>query len=73
MESDAAAAVVDNLTHESRTPLTSIIGYAELLQKVDYDPALFQKGLNYIYSEGKRMLNLNNMLLGPNLLSGEKF
>ena len=54
---------VDNLTHESRTPLTSIIGYAELLQKVDYDPALFQKGLNYIYSEGKRMLNLNNMLL----------
>ena len=24
---------------------------------------MFQKGLNYIHSEGKRMLNLNNMLL----------
>ena len=63
MESVRQQRFVDNLTHESRTPLTSIIGYAELLQKVDYDPALFQKGLNYIYSEGKRMLNLNNMLL----------
>ena len=63
MESVRQQRFVDNLTHESRTPLTSIIGYTELLQKVDYDPALFQKGLNYIYSEGKRMLNLNNMLL----------
>lgn len=63
MESVRQQRFVDNLTHESRTPLTSIIGYAELLQKVDYDPALFQKGLNYIHSEGKRMLNLNNMLL----------
>ena len=63
LESVRQQRFIDNLTHESRTPLTSIIGYAELLQKVDYDPALFQKGLNYIHSEGKRMLNLNNMLL----------
>ena len=54
---------VDNLTHELRTPLTSIIGYAELLQKIDYQPETFQKGLGYIYSEGKRMLNLNKMLM----------
>ena len=63
LESVRQQRFIDNLTHESRTPLTSIIGYAELLQKVDYDPALFQKGLSYIHSEGKRMLNLNNMLL----------
>ena len=63
MESTRQQRFVDNLTHESRTPLTSIIGYAELLQKVDYNPELFRKGLQYIHSEGKRMLNLNNMLL----------
>lgn len=63
LESTRQQRFVDNLTHESRTPLTSIIGYAELLQKVDYNPELFQKGLQYIHSEGKRMLNLNNMLL----------
>lgn len=63
LESVRQQRFVDNLTHESRTPLTSIIGYAELLRKIDYEPEVFQKGLNYIYSEGKRMLNLNNMLL----------
>lgn len=54
---------VDNLTHELRTPLTSIIGYAELLQKVNYQPELFKKGLGYIYDEGRRMLNLNKVLM----------
>lgn len=54
---------IDNLTHELRTPLTSIIGYAELLQKMEYQPETFNKGLNYIHSEGKRMLNLNRMLM----------
>ncbi len=54
---------VDNLTHELRTPLTSIIGYADLLQKMAYDEKLFAKSLGYIYNEGKRMLNLNKMLL----------
>ncbi len=63
LESVRQQRFVDNLTHESRTPLTSIIGYAELLQKIEYEPAIFQKGLQYIYTEGKRMLNLNNMLL----------
>lgn len=54
---------VGNLTHELRTPLTSIIGYADLLQKMKYEPELFQKSLGYIYNEGKRMLNLNKMLM----------
>ncbi len=62
-ESQRQQRFIDNLTHELRTPLTSIIGYAELLQKIDYQPETFQKGLGYIYSEGKRMLNLNKMLM----------
>lgn len=60
---DAQQQMMDNLTHELRTPLTSIIGYAELLQKIPYKEDVFKKGLGYINSEGKRMLNLNKTLL----------
>ncbi|WHH60880.1 HAMP domain-containing sensor histidine kinase [Petroclostridium sp. X23] len=54
---------IDNLTHELRTPLTSIIGYAEYLLKAKYNPEIFQKSLNYIYSEGNRMLKVAKTLM----------
>ncbi len=50
LESVRQQRFVDNLTHESRTPLTSIIGYAELLQKMDYEPAIFEKKVCSIYT-----------------------
>ncbi|MFD3158357.1 ATP-binding protein [Haloimpatiens sp. FM7330] len=62
-QSDTKQRLVDNITHELRTPLTSIIGYAEVLMKIKYDEQTFHKGLKYIYSEGKRMLKLINMLM----------
>lgn len=49
---------INNLTHELNTPLTSIIGYADLLRKMKYDEQLFNEGLTYIYSEGKRLEEL---------------
>lgn len=49
---------IDNLTHELRTPLTSIIGYSDILSTIKYEEKNFNKGLGYINSEGKRMLNL---------------
>lgn len=55
---------IDNLTHEIRTPLTSIIGYAEFLLKAQYEPATFKKSLTYIYSEGNRLLKLAKTLMG---------
>ncbi|MCC5909053.1 MAG: HAMP domain-containing histidine kinase [Clostridiaceae bacterium] len=54
---------IDNLTHELRTPLTSIIGYSEYLLKAKYNPQIFEKSLNYIYSEGNRMLKLAKTLM----------
>lgn len=54
---------IDNLTHELRTPLTSIIGYAELLKVIEYDEKVFYKSLQYIHSEGKRVLRLVNNLM----------
>lgn len=49
---------IDNLTHELRTPLTSVIGYSDILLNIKYDEKNFNKGLGYINSEGKRLLNL---------------
>lgn len=54
---------IDNLTHELRTPLTSIMGYAEYLLKAKYNPEIFKKSLNYIYSEGNRMLKISKTLM----------
>ncbi|TCM96525.1 signal transduction histidine kinase [Paenibacillus sp. BK033] len=46
------------LTHELKTPLTSIIGYADFLRATTYNEEVFYKSLNYIYGEGKRLESL---------------
>lgn len=67
-EAKAKQRFIDNLTHEIRTPLTSIIGYADLLKKNEYDQYLFNKGLNHIYSEGKRLNELAQKMVDVILL-----
>lgn len=67
----------DNMTHEIRTPLTTIIGYANLLKNID-DSQKSAQALNYIESEGKRLLRLineiieNSKLKAPNQFCLEK-
>jgi signal transduction histidine kinase len=63
---------IDNLAHEIRTPLTSIIGYADLVMNVKYDQDLFYKSLGYIKSEGMRMLKMANSLMNIILLRENK-
>jgi signal transduction histidine kinase len=46
---------INNLTHELKTPLTSIIGYANLIRTSKYNEELFFEAANYIYKEGKRL------------------
>lgn len=59
---------IQYLTHELKTPLTSIIGYADLLQTTKYNEEQFHKGLNYIYKEGKRLERLSFKLMDLILL-----
>lgn len=51
------------LTHEISTPLTSIIGYSELMMSHKYDEDLYNKSLNHIYNEGRRLRSLSSNLL----------
>jgi len=61
-EKDKQKNFFDNFTHEIRTPLTTILGYSELLWKTD-DIDVKDKSLFHITSEGKRMLNMVESLL----------
>ena len=54
---------IGNFTHELKTPMTSIIGYADLLrsQALTQDEQI--EAANYIFSEGKRLERLSLKLL----------
>ncbi|WP_409340761.1 sensor histidine kinase [Paenibacillus sp. MBLB4367] len=46
----------DNVTHELKTPLTTILGYAEMIKENGRDDAVFfGKGMNHIVDESKRL------------------
>ncbi len=51
------------LTHEIKTPLTSIIGYSELLINQNVNEDVQKKSLMHIYQEGKRLAALSEKLL----------
>lgn len=54
---------VSNFTHELKTPMTSIMGYAKILKQNKYTKEDKEKALDYIYSESKRLEILSRKLL----------
>jgi len=54
---------IADVSHELKTPLTSIMGYSETLMAMDYDKEMQEKFLNVISSEAVRMTKLVNDLL----------
>ena len=52
-----------SFAHEMKTPMTSIIGYADLLRGQSLSPAAQQQAANYIFSEGTRLESLSLKLL----------
>lgn len=49
--------------HELKTPLTSIIGYADMLNSIDMSEEERREAYYYIFSQGKRLENLSHKLL----------
>lgn len=64
---------INNFTHELKTPLTSIIGYANFMRTTKYNEELYLDGLSVIYSEGKRLESLSFKLMDLIMLQGDQF
>ena len=54
---------VADFTHELKTPLTSVIGYADLLRSYELEAEKRRECADYIYKEGKRLESLSVNLL----------
>ncbi len=52
-----------DFAHEMKTPMTSIIGYADLLRSQNLSEEESRDAANYIFSEGRRLENLSLKLL----------
>lgn len=61
---------VADFTHELKTPLTSVIGYADMLRSYELDAEQRRACADYIYKEGKRLealsINLLNIIVMKN-------
>lgn len=61
---------VADFTHELKTPLTSVIGYADMLRSYELDAQQRRDCADYIYKEGKRLealsINLLNIIVLKN-------
>lgn len=62
---------ITNFTHELKNPMTSIIGYADILRSGKYDKKTNTKSANYIFNEAKRLETLAHKLMHLMGLSNE--
>lgn len=64
---------VGAFAHEMKTPMTSIIGYADLIRSRDISERERQKAANYIFTEGRRLEKLSAKLLDLLVLQKRDF
>ncbi len=62
---------ITNFTHELKNPMTSIIGYADILKSGKYDKETNMKSANYIFNEAKRLETLAHKLMDLMEISNE--
>ena len=71
-EKETQKRFLDNVTHEFKTPLTAIIGYAELIPRLQAQKDV-RESLSYIHAEGKRLLKLVEELLSLSRVGRSSF
>lgn len=64
---------IANFTHEIKTPLTSIIGYGDLLRTYDVSPEKRREYGEYMYREGTRLEQLSFNLLDLIVMDKQTF
>ena len=62
-EVERQEAFTSAFAHELKTPLTSIIGYADTIRQMNLDPEETAMCADYIYRQGKRLQTLSYKLL----------
>ncbi|MCI8608173.1 MAG: HAMP domain-containing histidine kinase [Firmicutes bacterium] len=63
---------IDALTHEMKTPMTAILGYAEYLQYAKSSEPERELAVQHLYDSALRLKNLSDKLLELAYLRGEK-
>ena len=63
---------VTTIVHDLKTPITSIMGFIELLQKDDHDEEKRQSFYNIIATESARLLKMVNDVLYVSRTSEQK-
>lgn len=61
------------VAHELKTPMTSIIGYADMIRQCGLSEEEQMMAANYIYTEGKRLEQLSHKILDLLLMEKENF
>ncbi len=61
------------VAHELKTPLTSIIGYADLIRQCGLEEEDRMMAANYIYTEGQRLEKLSHKILDLLLMEKDTF
>lgn len=64
---------IGSFAHEIKTPLTSIIGYADLLRSRTLSPEQVRENAMYIFSEGQRLEALSRKLMDMIVLDRQDF
>lgn len=62
---------ISNFSHELKTPMTAIMGYADMLRSYQSEPEVQIKAANYIYKESKQLGELSLKLMDLMSLSEE--
>lgn len=61
---------IASFAHELKTPLTSIVGYSDMIRSMELDEEEINEYSNYIFKQGKRLEKLSYTLM--NLISVDK-
>lgn len=62
-EAEEKEEFMSSFSHEIKTPMTSIIGYADMLRTYDCDETTRQVAASYIFREGNRLNTLSHTMM----------
>ena len=63
---------MENFTHELKTPITSILGYSDMMEKYYLDPTEQEQALKALSFEAKRLNSLSKQMLDIFITQNEK-